>query len=43
MPLDKAIRISKLVAEPCLWANRVLTVTLLISVIVNAVLVWHII
>ena len=42
MPLDKLIKMSKEVAEPCLWNNRMLTITLLISVIANAICVLSI-
>ena len=42
MPLDKLIKMSKEVAEPCVWNNRMLTRTLLISVATNLILVWAI-
>ena len=36
MPLDKLIKLSKEVNEPCLWANRMLSIGLLISIAMNA-------
>ena len=42
MPLDKLIKMSKEVAEPCLWNNRMITIALLISVFINAICVWSI-
>ena len=39
MPLEKAIKISKEVVEPCVLANKIMSVTLLVSVIVNACLI----
>ena len=39
MPLDKLIKMSKQVAEPCLWNNRMLTIILLMSVVTNLVFV----
>lgn len=36
MPLDKLIKMSKEVNEPCLWANRMLSIGLLISIAMNA-------
>lgn len=39
MPLDKLIKMSKQVVEPCVWANRMLSIGLLISIITNAILV----
>ena len=38
MPLDKLIKMSKEVAEPCLWANRMLSIGLLMSIAMNAIL-----
>ena len=35
MPLDKLIKMSKEVAEPCLWANRMLSFALLASITIN--------
>ena len=37
MPLDKLIKMSKQVTEPCLWANRMLSIGLLISIAMNAI------
>lgn len=37
MPLDKLIKMSKQVVEPCVWANRMLSIGLLISIAMNAV------
>lgn len=37
MPLDKLIKMSKQVTEPCIWANRMLSIGLLISIMMNAV------
>lgn len=37
MPLDKLIKMSKQVTEPCIWANRMLSIGLLISIIMNAI------
>ena len=37
MPLDKLIKLSKEVNEPCLWANRMLSIGLLISIAMNAI------
>ena len=37
MPLDKLIKMSKEVAEPCVWANRMLSIGLLISIAMNAI------
>ena len=39
MPLDKLIKMSKQVNEPCLWANRMLSIGLLMSIAVNAILI----
>lgn len=36
MPLDKLIKMSKEVNEPCLWANHMLSIGLLISIAMNA-------
>lgn len=38
MPLDKLIKMSKQVNEPCLWANRMLSISLLMSVAMNVIL-----
>jgi hypothetical protein len=38
MPLDKLIKMSKQVTEPCLWANRMLSIGLLMSIAMNAIL-----
>lgn len=43
MPLDKLIKMSKEVNEPCLWANRMLSIALLISIGINALFVIYII
>ena len=37
MPLDKLIKMSKEVAEPCLWANRMLSFGLLASILINLI------
>lgn len=37
MPLDKLIKMSKQVNEPCLWANRMLSIGLLMSIAMNAI------
>lgn len=37
MPLDKLIKMSKQVTEPCIWANRMLSIGLLISIAMNAI------
>lgn len=37
MPLDKLIKMSKQVNEPCLWANRMLSIGLLVSIAMNAI------
>lgn len=37
MPLDKLIKMSKEVAEPCLWANRMLSFGLLASIAINLI------
>lgn len=37
MPLDKLIKMSKEVAEPCLWANRMLSFGLLTSIVINLI------
>lgn len=37
MQLDKLIKMSKEVTEPCLWANRMLSIGLLMSIAINAV------
>lgn len=37
MPLDKLIKMSKQVVEPCVWANRMLSIGLLISIGMNAI------
>lgn len=39
MPLDKLIKMSKEVNEPCLWANRMLSIGLLMSIALNVILV----
>lgn len=39
MPLDKLIKMSKQVTEPCLWANRMLSICLLMSIAMNAIFV----
>lgn len=39
MPLDKLIKMSKQVTEPCLWANRMLSIGLLMSIAMNAIFV----
>lgn len=43
MPLDKLIKMSRQVVEPCVWANRMLSISLLISLIINALFVIYII
>ena len=42
MPLDKLIKMSKEVAEPCLWNNRMLAITLLMSVATNLIFICSI-
>lgn len=37
MPLDKLIKMSQQVNEPCLWANRMLSIGLLMSIAMNAI------
>lgn len=37
MPLDKLIKMSKQVNEPCLWANRMLSIGLLMSIAMNTI------
>lgn len=37
MPLDKLIKMSKEVNEPCLWANRMLSIGLLMSIALNVI------
>ena len=37
MPLDKLIKMSKEVTEPCVWANRMLSIGLLVSIAMNAI------
>jgi hypothetical protein len=43
MPLDKLIKMSKQVVEPCVWSNRMLSICLLISLGINAICILHII
>jgi hypothetical protein len=37
VPLDKLIKMSKEVTEPCIWANRMLSIGLLVSIVMNAI------
>lgn len=39
MPLDNLIKMSKQVTEPCLWANRMLSIGLLMSIALNVIFV----
>lgn len=42
MPLDKLIKMSKEVVEPCVWANRMLSIALLLSLGINALFILYI-
>lgn len=43
MPLDKLIKMSKEVTEPCVWSNRMLAITLLISVVANTICILSVV